>query len=77
MRFVGTAICALLAAALGAIGSLYLAMWLGGLFSADEPGSYLGLVLAVIAVPTGGLSAGWVAAVVVWQALARKSRPTA
>jgi hypothetical protein len=77
MRFVGTTTCALLAAAFGAIGSLYLSMWLGGLFSAYGPGSYLGLVLAIIAVPIGGLSAGWVAAVVVWQALARKSQPSA
>lgn len=77
MRFVVTAICTLLAAGLGAIGFLCLAMWLGGLYSSYEPGAYLGLALAFIAVPIGGLSTGWIAAVFVWQALDRKPLPSA
>ena len=77
MRIYATAISALLGMVAGAMVSLYLAVWLGGLYSHYEPGAYLGLGLAFIAVPIGSVAGGFIASVIAWHVTGRRHRPSA
>ena len=77
MRVAVTSIVGFLGLSLGAVASLYLAMWLGGIVSSREPGAYLGLAIAFIAVPVGGLALCAVAATATWRALGRRPTPSA
>jgi phosphate/sulfate permease len=74
MRFITAVISALAAALLGGVASVFLAMQLGAQVSSYEPGAYLGVALAIILAPIGAVTAGWVVAVLVWQAWARRRR---
>ena len=76
MRLVVTTLAAILATIFGAAGSLYLAMWVGSLVSAHEPGAYIGIFFAIVAVPVGAVVAGWISAMFVWRAYGH-SRPSA
>ena len=67
LRIATTAVAGLLGIALGAVASLYLAMWIGSLVSSYEPGTHLGLMLAFLTVPVGGITIGCIAAVVTWR----------
>ena len=73
MRLLVTTLVCLLTTLLGAVGSLYLAMWGGGLISGYEAGAYIGLAFTFFLVPVGALVAGWIAATLVWRSYGRSA----
>jgi len=77
LRLAVTAIASVVAGVGGAGVGLLIAMLIGRLFSAHEPGTYIGLLLAIALVPLAAISACWLVAVFVWQSIGRRPRSVA
>jgi hypothetical protein len=74
MKLFAVAFAGLLGLVVGGTASFWLAMYLGGVFSVSEAAGYLGIVIAVLVVPLGGVLASGAAMVLTARAFESRSR---